>query len=312
MRADDKKLLLGVASSVVVLVLCMVLVFFLLNRPEFADVDISGLPFGLFFLSLLVVYALSVSLWCRFSSFCGKEKPLSEAVLDMGFIVVGKYLPGKIWGVLLRGSVVDNKFKVTKHSFSVSLLEQLYLLLVGIFVVGSLWVGLDYLQGTLGAIAVIVLAVAFSILLAVAGLQVFIRVIRRRVGEIDSDFITHKRQHISLAAGYVFMWFVSMLPFVVLITSTYGWSLLELIQLSSVYLTSILLGWVAVFAPGGVGVRELSFVHMSGDIISPAAAMLWIALHRALHITFDLFYAVASFAYVLIRRNRLNINEKAY
>lgn len=70
--------------------------------------------------------------------------------------------------------------------------------------------------------------------------------------------------------------------------------------LSAYYITSVLAGFVAVFTPGGIGVREGVFVAWAGDLVGYSSAIV-LAIFMCLWSTvYDIaFGAVASSVYFL-------------
>jgi len=55
-----------------------------------------------------------------------------------------------------------------------------------------------------------------------------------------------------------------------------------------------LVGYLAVFAPGGIGIRETALTWMLSSIIDPESAIIYSAVHRFLFIVVEFMLGLIS------------------
>lgn len=235
-----------------------------------------------FYTSIALIYFISIILWRNFSNCTQQHRSVTEAILDTGLIAIGKYIPGKIWGILARGGVKDGRIVASRSSVSVSALEQIFVLLLGML----LTILLILFQSSATMAAWIILSVITAIALAIP----IIRWATRKLS-ISADIPPISIQKgIAMSTGYLFLWALTSAPIMILISSELALDLEQVISIISAFTGAMLAGWIAVFSPGGVGIREAVFAAVAPTGLNWQQALYWISLHRALYTLFDLFF----------------------
>lgn len=192
------------------------------------------------------------------------------AVVAMYFAgEIGKYLPGGVWPVVGRGELA-HRAGVARSSAYASVALSLVTLYLAAAVTGAALLLLPGAGSTPGAAFVIVpLAVAGMVLLhprlLVVGLNTAARLVRRPLAVEPPRW----RSSLSLVALYVPAWIL-----VAVATWCVARSLepaAGLVDVGGAAVVSWLAGFLVLGVPGGVGVREATFVALAGGIPAGAA-----------------------------------------
>lgn len=274
---------------------------FILTRveglPSIADANLSLMIVSLFFLSVTAIYFVSFVLWRKFYGLFGCTRISRDAFVDTGLIAIGKYVPGKIWGLLFRGALSKDTVTFNKTRIAISGFELIYTLVIGLLLVGFLGVitlpGINLIKSVI--LGMTIFTVSISLLpLASRWLShsTFFSL------QFDAPSLTANLQ---LCIGYFLMWLMSAVPIVILIASNQALTVTQLSAVGAAFLGSMIVGWIALFAPGGIGVRESVFVLLAPSFLTWQEGLFWIALHRTLFTAFDLVYGVIAISTLAYR-----------
>lgn len=221
---------------------------------------------------------------------------LHESFRQLAIVSVGKYLPGKVWGAIARGAVLARRGAGTREILLATFHEQ-YLLLAASVLVCLLCVALLAGPGVAWVIACLGgLAFIASFYGQATGLRVF-GYFANRIGREHKkamDSFEWSRYSV-LCARFIILWVLNGLIFAGLYLAIFPESL-TIGRVSTLLLANtagITAGFLALFAPAGIGVRE----GVSGAILSsimPLADALMLGLVFRLWVTVvDLGLAVA-------------------
>lgn len=201
-----------------------------------------------------------------------KPRPIT-IFIGSGTAILGKYIPGKVWTVLGRAKVVAGEVNkgVTEISF-ISFESQIIFIWAGLFIslIGSLLGGIktEYM---------VIVLVAWLILTIIIFSDRYKGVVEKLITKIfRKEFVIPK---ITYKKGKVIL--VHALPWVIWSTGFYFVSLAILpyapsFLISFAFVISATFGIIALFSPGGLGVREgiiTGYMVMSG-IDLPAAVTI--------------------------------------
>ncbi|MDH3311352.1 MAG: flippase-like domain-containing protein [Gammaproteobacteria bacterium] len=214
------------------------------------------------------------------------DTPLSVCYWQQMLLLLGKYVPGKVWGVLARGGEMARRGNRFVNVAAATYLEQLLLLHSGLVTAAML---LLFLLPVPWAVALCAVAV-ISIPLAAHWLGKSVQLLAHwahKLGKVEPtphDLNIPAGRYLSLLAGYGSLWLVSGLIFAALflitINEQFTFELLLALMLSNV--VGIAAGFVALFAPGGIGVREgvmigllLPYMPVEQAMLAAIVARLW-------------------------------------
>lgn len=187
---------------------------------------------------------------------------LLESFAQLSLVNLGKYLPGKIWGMLARGSHMSQRHGVaTEQIFQATYLEQLFLLISGLALAAMLAGVLFNSQWSWGlaalAIAGVVLGGYYNDGMLRLISSIYARVARNKHRPLLPLTLPLPHYYLYLML-YGVVWVLLGLVFSGLYLSFFSVDL-SMRMLATLVLAStaaFILGFLAIFAPGGVGVRE--------------------------------------------------------
>lgn len=239
--------------------------------------------------SMLVLWIVSfhiINLW-RYVLFTVSGKWLGFGMAYRITIIsnLGKYLPGKVWSVMGMFYLLNREGYSTPTAFVCSVLHQAFTLIAGVIFITAvlgrvIFHGISVLPLILGTLlGVIILYPAIFARILNFGL----RLLKRDPVVVRLTFI----QSIVLLALYVVSWILYGASF---------WCLLHGLGVqpesfwiaTATFDAAYLLGFLALFAPGGLGVREgVLSVLLASTLTAGLAAMiavasrLWMTLFEA-------------------------------
>ncbi|MBA2608968.1 MAG: flippase-like domain-containing protein [Actinobacteria bacterium] len=244
-----------------------------IDAGSFSDVQWMWLLVG--FGAAAIAMTLIAARWSTAVTLVGGDLPVSDAVPLYFQGEIGKYIPGAVWAVVGRAELARRAGMARSGAYAsvASSLAATYL--AGALAAVLL---LPFAAGARGAAAVF--GVAAFLIVGVVALHPAIvgRVVRlgERVSRRDFDLtIPSWRQAVALVVGYLPGW---------LAISASHWFCVRALGISAPFThvafaaaVSWCAGFLAIPAPGGIGVRESVFVLTSGLAHQDAAAAALLA-----------------------------------
>ena len=203
-------------------------------------------------------------LWHLLSKYCHCSIMLAKAIFARSISEFGKYLPGKVWMyVFIYTQYSDAGYE--RKSVLWAVYYDMFCQIAGVSI-GLLFLVFTFdhdLNLPVWAISPASLSLAYFLLLLSLSPFVLTTILGRFLGDKDlQPTISHFRL-ILLTHGY----FVNVITFIVgvyfllLGIGMIGFTFTDVLIMSLVYMGASLLGLLAFFAPGGIGVREASFIY---------------------------------------------------
>lgn len=252
----------------------------------------------LFYSAVFIIYLLTIVLWSHFSTFSHQPRSIRENIIDTGLLAIGKYVPGKILGVAMRGAIQANTLIFQGKNVKISVIEQLCVLIVGVLLATSIFANQQW-----GGDKIFIPTVA---LVLCSWLAVFtlIRISQRFWYFPKSSTITAIIFSFKQSLGYLLLWVATSVPIVILLWHHYTLLPFQVVHILVAFTFAMLSGWIAFFAPGGLGVRESSFVLLAPTFMDWQDAASLIVLHRVLITVFDISYGlfVSVWIYKTVRK----------
>ncbi len=233
--------------------------------------------------SLLVYWWITVSSWSMIARVAANaEIPTSASLAQIVTVNLGKYVPGKIWGIVARGTLMTKYGATRRGIVNASILEQFYLLFTAACVGAFSW-GLS----RAGVIRVSVVLASLGLVAAgVFAPRVFLSAWNRALHKLRPgtamSTITPPTfsDGAALIGRYVLIW-VSLGAFFAGLTiaiSDIDGSVSTLGLLIFTNTTAYVGGFIALFAPGGLGVREsIGAGLLAGSLGLEEAAFVMVA-----------------------------------
>jgi hypothetical protein len=263
-----------------------------------------SLDWGLILLSAAIVvgsYAVLIETWRRTVGAWGEELAWGAAARIWFISNLGRYLPGKIWQLGAMSAMAHAKGISPLAAAGSALVVNLVNVLAGIGVVAV--AGAEHLQARGAAIALAMLLCAG--ILATPWLL-------PRIGSLASGMLRRpvevptlpQRAFWTAALGCVLAWVLYGAAFKIFVAGILGSAPGSLASYVAVFTGSYLVGYIAIFAPGGIGVREKSLVSSLGRLVLPVGAPGVVALASRLWLTvLEIVPGVVLLAISVIRRD---------
>jgi uncharacterized membrane protein YbhN (UPF0104 family) len=228
-------------------------------------------------------YFIQIGAWYLVTLKLGIALPPLETLESWLYSLLGKYLPGKVWLLLGRFYLYQSKGK-SKKAISIALYFETATVIMAAALISLM--GLIFFKGIrplypgreLGWL--IVLFVPIFIALHPGFLEKIVNRILSRL----------RREPISLAISYrdvlwillicIWAWLVGGIGFYLFVSSIFPLSPDYVPFLTASLAISSTLGLIALFAPGGLGVREGVLVFLLSGFIPGAAAVIVSVLTR--------------------------------
>jgi len=300
--SQHRKYIFALAISFFIVIACLVVTYRLSDKFSVEFKDLSSSTYVSFFVSVAFIYFVSFYLWTRFSLLFGQARDTHDAFIDTGLLAIGKYIPGKFWGIIARGAILKDGVKISRKQVSVSIIEQAFTLGCGVLLVSILFTSTNFKlvkEYWLPALGISLLLIVF---IAIAWRWTSRNFNLTNVANINWNIFW-------FTIGYMSMWLISAAPLIILMTAKSQMSVLEIINASSAFISAMISGWLAVFTPGGLGIREAVFSYISPNSLTWQQGLFWITLHRGLYALFDLAYGSLTLALIALRHKSADVTN---
>ncbi len=243
-------------------------------KPHWGPIVISTLLVVLAYLVLIQTWRQVVVAW-------GERLDFSSAARIWFVSNLGKYVPGKVWAIAAMGTLAQEQGISPAAAVGSSLVVQLVNIVTGFavfFLVGAKTVDVP-MGATMGVIA----ALTFAVFAAPAALPRTVAVVNRLTRRQFVVPALPRRAIWWAAAGTALAWVL------------YGWAFYyfavgvsadaakgSVADWTALFIGPYLLGFIAVFAPGGLGVREVAMAEalQRSGLATGAMAALLVAASR--------------------------------
>lgn len=283
---------------VIIAVSIAFMVWFLIRQWDQVQAIQIKLNLALLLLSLfgvVVLFLLDAYGWHLILKTLGHTLPAIHSLRIWVLSSVTRYLPGGFWPYVSRASLAKNQgLDIT--SSGLSLYIETLMLVTSSLAVGfpALLVAVDIPLSLLSALLILL---AFGSLLH-PKVILLLRFMPGRVGRaIVVVRLPGLKQMACLYVYYVAFWILFGAIFVFFVRSVYPLDVQNWIYVGSSFAFAFFSGFVMVFFPGGIGVRETTLFLLLGPFLPHPACLLisigsrlWIMIGEALCITLILLW----------------------
>lgn len=309
-------------ASVVVLLAGIIFLLLLSNETSMESLSHhlgSVRPEVLFlaFLSQLAAIAVSTWGWRLSQSKLGVEAGnWSVSFAQMGLLSVGKYLPGKVFGILARGMASRYAGSSTQAVLRSTVLEQIALVHSGVmFGACCFWI----VSGNVLAFAMTAFSIAFVLFPAVAlwVLEVLVQTVPigwawlnklRSESKKLQGYLT-REAYLPIVSVFVLVWVFTALGLYLCLMAVGSDAAISYAFSGFAVSLSYLAGFAVFVVPGGVGVREASIVALLSGTIGLPLSVSIATIHRIVTVAVDGVYA--AFALSQCRNLKKQFEEKS-
>lgn len=257
------------------------------SRPWDVDWALLGIGSAL----VIVAYSGFVLLWRHLVSRLGGRLSAADAHRVWYFGNLARYVPGKV--LQLVGAAYLAKAKGVQPVLTLGsiVVAQLFVIVAGIAVtLGMLPGGAFPVPG--GAATGLAVAGALTILLVTPLFDRAHRLALRLTGRSEAYVRVPAGTRLGLLAGYLAAWVVFGLGFGLFVRAVADPLAGSLATLIGICAAGYLAGWLAVFVPGGLGVREGVYALLLAEVLPGPMAAAVAILSRLWLTGVELFVAV--------------------
>lgn len=248
---------------------------------------------------ILIARLLNTDLVQRSLELVGWKPNFKEAFNLVSISQLGKYIPGGVWQFVARFAAYKDKNLSVKNMGVSFLVENLWMVL------GSLFVSLFFL----GISAPVTILDQFGIHLTSSLLQIIsissmvLFIISLIVIEFAVKTEFHQPNLKNVLPQFIsqFMLWVTLGGSFFVLFSKIG-SLNDLFFTIGAFGISFLAGYVAIFAPGGIGIREYVAVVLFSFIFSGSEIGIYTIMHRLLYTVVE--FILGGIAYFISRKKK--------
>lgn len=245
-----------------------IVIYFLYNRNVFSvHFPQSAVHVILAIVFVFVAFLIHSLYWFYLLNASDVKVTKKDALISNGLYVFTKYIPGKVWLILGKAGFLSNRYN---HSLTNLSILSLYNQLLGIFI------GLCFGVITVFAfpfawyfkVFTPVLVVVFAFFLFKSNFRDSIgkRIQSKKVLKLINSIPSVGKLHVTLI--YITCYWLSLsIGFLFIVDSLID-SPMQVINLTFGYPAAVVIGIIALFAPGGIGIREgaLVFVLITAGI----------------------------------------------
>ena len=271
-RSKTRKLLVWTGQAILAAILIgLVGRSVLLNWTELSTLDVAFRlsPKWIILAALMVLgsYGILIEAWRRVLLGWGQTLRYSPAIRIWCLSNLGRYVPGKIWSVAALAVLAQRSGVAGWAAAGSALVMQVLAIGTGILVVGF---------GAPGAASPLALTAAFVLAVCVVGALVW-RPIAERIVHLVRPGTEFRALPLSSAllgtVTTLMSWIAYGIAFWLLARGLFHTTELTLIHATGVFAAGYIVGLLALFAPGGVGVRELVYVALLAPIVGSGGAL---------------------------------------
>lgn len=237
-------------------------------RPWDVEWAILGLGSGL----VVLAYSVFVLLWRHVVSSLGARLTAADAHRIWYFGNLARYVPGKV--LQLAGIAYMARAKGVSSVLTMGsvVVAQLFLIVAGLILTLATLPGAGFPLpgGSTGAFAV---AGALTVLILTPLFDRAHRLGLRLAGRGEAHVRISVKTRLAMVLGYLAAWIVFGLGFALFVRSVSDPASGSIPTLMGICAAGYLAGWVAVFVPGGLGVREGVYALLLAEVLpGPVAA----------------------------------------
>jgi glycosyltransferase 2 family protein len=228
---------------------------------------------------VFVAYVVLIQTWRQTVIAFGERLDFWSATRIWFVSNLGKYVPGKVWSIAAMGTLAQERGVSPVAAMGSSIVVQVVNLVTGLAVFAVAGAHTMKLPNT---VVVVVVALGLGMLGAPWVLPGLIRVVSRLTGRA---FTLPMLPHSAIwwaAAGTTLAWVFYGVAFEAFAIGMGAGSSGSVGDWTAIFIGPYLLGFIAVFAPGGIGVREVAMAEalQRTGLAAGALAALLVAASR--------------------------------
>ena len=259
---------------------------------------------------LVALYLFHFVLWRRILAVLGGVKPGLKSALRVYFVSsLGRYIPGKFWQIAGLVVLAQQAGLSAVAATAASLVGQFGVLTTGLFYLALLLPGWGGRAPIAGAVVLIVLgAGSFFVFTATRVGHAARAALTRRFGQRFGNalmLLDRIRWHDAVLwfVAYAASWALFGMAFVAFVGAFVPLAATSHLHIAGIIAAAYLFGYVALFAPAGLGIREAVMLGLLTQVM-PASAALVVSVASRVWLTLGELLPLALVPVVRDRANR--------
>ena len=223
-----------------------------------------------FLLQLLTLFWL-VKIWQRMLRHTGSSVSYFKLFKVWFYANLGKYLPGKVWQFLGMIYMLEKEGVPKTSSFSTGVLAQSFSVISGLFI-SILFLGVDLYHRFFSkrpTLMIALLVLYLGVLIFLCYPKILEKIINLGLKIVKKEKIAldiRGRDVIIYLLAYSISWLLFGLAFLTFVKSMTHAHFNMYPTLTGAYAFSLNIGFLAIFTPGGIGVREGVLVFLLSSL----------------------------------------------
>lgn len=273
----------------------------------FSELHFNAVLLVISFVALVAHFLSYAKSWQELMRALGSSISFAQSTWMIATTQIAKYMPGRIWYMLGR-VYVGKKQKMPGETLAVSMILETCLLLITssvIFLMCSMLVGTYKVVNILASFILLIIAIVVINPRILNWITNFVlRILKKPGVKITLSYM----QMLKLSIYYFGLWIAQIVGFYFLVNSIYQLPISSIFTLASAHTLSWIIGFVVLFAPSGLGVREGVMTLLLSPILPTPLA---IAVSFISRIWMTVFEIVVFFMGLLVKKmsNRENNNH---
>lgn len=249
-------------------------------RLLFQHKQVFGQPYWLLLSVLLAVLVTWMQMMGWQWLMTGLGAQLEWKYVLQGYILsfIPRYIPGSVWGYISRGEWLNRSFNISFGITNIgSVLEMFFILVANIAWIITGWISNSWVRVLVIALALLAGLAGWWCVRWLAEKPVFVKVFGTEAAEATRNF---SLQRWLLIIGWmIIFWGMQGLSFQLVIwsisqpTQVLYWSLDEYWKAASSYNLAWFVGFIILFVPAGLGLRETVLTGLIQKRMNQAAGM---------------------------------------
>jgi len=258
------------------------------------------------FVLLLINFLLFIKGWKCIIYRLGSNISFKTAFWIISLSQIAKYIPGGIWFALGRVYLGKSK-KLKTETVAISVVIETVLTFLVCILLFLLSVNFSKQQTFTNTLFMIPIFLLFLIILQPTVLSklinIALKIFRRPMINLEMSYL----QLLKLSMYFLGFLLAQVIGFYFLINSIYPIAVSKIFELSAAYILSWMIGFIVIFAPGGLGVREGMMTLLLSPLLPTPLA---IAISFVARVWLTIFEIVMFFGGILVKKaaNKTNTN----
>lgn len=290
----------------VVSVLIILLIFYFLITTLVANwqrIPFSKLRFGfaelaISFIWLFIYLLIFVLVWAKILRELGEDIRFSEAFWIITTSQLAKYVPGGIWYTLGRVYLCKTK-KLNSGIVFLSVIIETCLLLLTSMIIFLIAIAFTQKAVSVNPLILILIVVVLLFMLHPYFLNRLTNFGLKVLKKPEIKLTIEYKKLLNLSVYFFGLWCAQIIGFYFLINAIMPISFGEIFNLGGAYTLSWMSGFIVLFAPGGLGVREGMMTLLLSPLLPTPLA---IAISFISRVWITVFEVIVFFIGLLVKR----------